>query len=640
MYCLPQESTFKRRLAARPIYTGTRPSRITAMRSAPNIFVKACAFLGFCITATGTAIFIFFLYDSSTYRGNLSAANICVPKSAIEPRRGGPKNLPIADHLMGEYDSEGMVEQSGKPRLVILGTGWGSVALLKRLRPGDYHVTVISPTNYFLFTPMLPSATMGTTGLRSLVEPVRRIVKRLHGHFLKATADDVLLSECLVEVSQPDTNGELQQFYVPYDKLVVAVGTEVLSFPKSIDDARDIRNKVLNNIELACLPTTRDEERKRLLSFLICGGGPTGVEFAAELFDLLSEDLGYSFPKALRNEISVHVIQSRAHILNTYDEAISKYTESHAKEHFARDSINILVDARVNEVQKDKVLLTQTEDEHSVLKEIPMGFCLWSTGVSRAKLCKKLSDKLPEQNNKRALETDPHLRLIGSSSGEVYAIGDCSTVQNDLASHIVSFLRTISWEKGKDPEKTLLTFKEWTAVARLVKERFPQADNHLRRLDKLFEQYEKDHTGMLGYDELYQLLHHIDTKLTSLPATAQRANQQGVYLGRKLSKIAGASSYPNTNVEHGSIEEKLCKPFRYKHLGSLAYIGNAAVFNIGGYDITGGILAVYLWRSVYLAQSVGLRTKCMLAVDWVKRGLFGRGKFGSFPSQILLLSVP
>ncbi|KAJ5982232.1 NADH-ubiquinone oxidoreductase 64 kDa subunit [Penicillium sp. IBT 35674x] len=340
---------------------------------------------------------------------------------------------------------------------------------------------------------------MGTTGLRSLVEPVRRIVKRLHGHFLKATADDVLLSECLVEVSQPDTNGELQQFYVPYDKLVVAV-------------------------ELACLPTTRDEERKRLLSFLICGGGPTGVEFAAELFDLLSEDLGYSFPKALRNEISVHVIQSRAHILNTYDEAISKYTEKH----FARDSINVLVDARVNEVQKDKVLLTQTEDEHSVLKEIAMGFCLWSTGVSRAKLCKKLSDKLPEQNNKRALETDPYLRLIGSSSGEVYAIGDCSTVQNDLASHIVSFLRTISWEKGKDPEKTLLTFKERTAVARLVKERFPQADNHLRHLDKLFEQYEKDHTGMLGYAELHQLLHHIDTKLTSLPATAQRANQQGV----------------------------------------------------------------------------------------------------------------
>jgi NADH dehydrogenase len=96
---------------------------------------------------------------------------------------------------------------------------------------------------------------------------------------------------------------------------------------KSIDDARKIKNRVTDNMELACLPTTSDEERKRLLSFVICGGGPTGVEFAAELYDLLNEDLRKNFPKILRNEISVHVIQSRSHILNTYDEALSKYAE-------------------------------------------------------------------------------------------------------------------------------------------------------------------------------------------------------------------------------------------------------------------------------------------------------------------------
>lgn len=80
-------------------------------------------------------------------------------------------------------------------------------------------------------------------------------------------------------------------------------------------------------MELACLPTTSDEERRRLLSFVVCGGGPTGVEFAAELFDLLNEDLLHSFPRIVRNEISVHIIQSRTHILNTYDEALSKYAE-------------------------------------------------------------------------------------------------------------------------------------------------------------------------------------------------------------------------------------------------------------------------------------------------------------------------
>lgn len=75
------------------------------------------------------------------------------------------------------------------------------------------------------------------------------------------------------------------------------------------------------------MPTTSDEERRRLLSFVVCGGGPTGVEFASEVFDLLNEDLLNQFPKIIRNEVSVHVIQSRSHILNTYDEALSKYAE-------------------------------------------------------------------------------------------------------------------------------------------------------------------------------------------------------------------------------------------------------------------------------------------------------------------------
>lgn len=247
------------------------------------------------------------------------------------------------------------LEQKDKPKLVILGTGWGSVALMKSLNPGDYHVTVVSPVNYFLFTPMLPSATVGTLGLSSLVEPIRLVVQRLRGHFLRAEAVDVDFDEKLVEISQVDCDGNRKNFYLPYDKLVIGVGRsfgallpfdptthlfpgsttnqhgvkglEHCNFLKSIDDARQIKAKVLRNLEVACLPTTSDEERKRLLSFVVCGGGPTGVEFAAELFDMLNEDLFRSFPRILRNEISVHLIQSRSHILNTYDETLSLYAE-------------------------------------------------------------------------------------------------------------------------------------------------------------------------------------------------------------------------------------------------------------------------------------------------------------------------
>jgi NADH dehydrogenase len=169
-------------------------------------------------------IIAFFIYDASTYSEGRTSEDIPVSELALNPRIGGPKNLPIADVLVSDYDSDKMLEQKDKPRLVILGTGWGSVALLKNLKPGDYHVTVVSPTNYFLFTPMLPSATVGTLGLKSLVEPIRRIIERVEGHFLKASAVDVEFSEKLVEVSQVDTNGVRKNFYLPYDKLVVGVG--------------------------------------------------------------------------------------------------------------------------------------------------------------------------------------------------------------------------------------------------------------------------------------------------------------------------------------------------------------------------------------------------------------------------------
>ena len=248
--------------------------------------------------------------------------------------------------------------------------------------------------------------------------------------------------------------------------------------------------------------------------------------------------------------------------------------------------------------------------------------------TARAKICETLSDRLEGQNNKHALETDAHLRVIGAPLGDVYAIGDCSTVQNNVAENIIRFLRTIAWEKGRDPEKVHLTFSEWRDVANRVKKRFPQASNHLRRLDRLFEQYDKDHSGTLDYEELSELLHQIDTKLTSLPATAQRANQQGVYLGRKLTKIASALPGLRANeIDYGDLDEAVYRAFKYKHLGSLAYISNAAIFDFGGLSFSGGVIAMYLWRSIYFAESVSFRTRCMLAMDWAKRALFGRGIF-------------
>ncbi|SPO03208.1 probable NADH dehydrogenase (ubiquinone), 64 kD subunit, mitochondrial [Cephalotrichum gorgonifer] len=629
-------STFftPKQLQSRRFVSGEPQSSLRKKSRVANAVYKTALLLGGSILLLSTGVLAFFIFDASTYKEHSTCGDVSVSLLALNPKRGGPKNLPIIEDYIDDYDTEERRAIKEKPRLVILGGGWGSVAMLKTLNPGDYHVTVVSPTNYFLFTPMLPSATVGTLDLRSLVEPIRRILTRTRGNYVRAKAEDVDFEHKLVEVSQVDGSGKEVRFYVPYDKLVIGVGCqsnphgvpglEHAFLLKNVRDARRIRNKIQYNFELACLPTTSDAERKRLLSFVICGGGPTGVEFAAELYDYLNEDLTQHFPRLLRNEISVHLIQSRGHILNTYDEQVSRYTE----ERFARDHVNVMTNSRVKEVRPDKITFTQRmEDGTIVEKEIPAGFCLWSTGVSQRDFCKRLVDKLgPAQVNQKALETDSHLRLNGAPLGEVYAIGDCATVQNNVADHIVSFLRTLALKRGKNPENVEISFDDWKSVAAEVKRQFPQAISHLKRLDNLFAEFDADHSGTLDFSELTKLLKQIDSKLTSLPATAQRANQQGEYLAKKFNKAARVVPGLHANEIHdGDLDAAVYKAFEYRHLGSLAYVGNSAVFDLGeGYNFVGGLWAVYAWRSVYFAQNVSMRTRVLMAMDWAKRGLFGR----------------
>ena len=85
--------------------------------------------------------------------------------------------------------------------------------------------------------------------------------------------------------------------------------------------------------------------------------------------------------------------------------------------------------------------------------------------------------------------------MLGAPLGDVYAVGDCATVQNNLACHIVEFLRAADCADGKDPANTELTFEDWRKVAGTIRRKFPQAANHLKRLDNIFYENDRDHSG-------------------------------------------------------------------------------------------------------------------------------------------------
>ncbi len=115
--------------------------------------------------------------------------------------------------------------------------------------------------------------------------------------------------------------------------------------------------------------------RRKLLHFVVVGGGPTGVEYAAELHDLIHEDLSRLYP-SLEKDATITVVQSADHILNSFDRRISDYAEKK----FARDGVDVKIGWRVSEVT-DKCICLKSKNTGNIVQQMPYGMVVWSTGV-------------------------------------------------------------------------------------------------------------------------------------------------------------------------------------------------------------------------------------------------------------------
>ncbi|PIK44622.1 hypothetical protein BSL78_18543 [Apostichopus japonicus] len=313
---------------------------------------------------------------------------------------------------------------SGRPQLVILGTGWGSYSVLKNINKKVVDVIVISPRNHFLFTPLLCSTTVGTLEFRSIIEPVRNTGFRNPEHFHHAEAVGLNIEKQVVTCRSSLKNHKV--YDVPYDKLVIGVGAvsntfnvpgvkEHAFFLKEVSDARGIRNRILSNFELALQPGTSLSEKKRLLHIVIVGGGPTGVEFGAELYDFVKQDVS----RLYREEqllVRVSLIEGRK-ILSAFNQKLQQYAEKKIK---ARGQME-LIQSNVIDVTSDSVTL----QDGSVF---PCGLVVWSTGLAPRPFVESID--FPKTPAGQIL-TDGNLRVKGEPSGNVFAIGDCADIEGE-----------------------------------------------------------------------------------------------------------------------------------------------------------------------------------------------------------------
>ncbi len=304
-----------------------------------------------------------------------------------------------------------------RPSLVILGTGFGAFNLVRNLR-NDYRITVISPRNHFLFTPLLPSTTVGTLEFRSISEPIRHARRDVQFFHASAERLDPERRVLFCRAAADSTT-----FEVRYDLLVIAVGAisdtfnipgvaEHALFLKDLQDARILRRRIITCFERANLPPATEEERRRLLHFVVCGGGPTGVEFAAELHDLLREDLKKMYPRLLPLA-RITLVEATQEILGAFDGKLRQYATSL----FRRNGITLLTSSPVVSVRDGSLTLKNGT-------ELTFGLLLWSTGNGPTPFAR--SAQLPKDPRDRIL-TDAFFRVEGFD--DLYALGDCSRVR-------------------------------------------------------------------------------------------------------------------------------------------------------------------------------------------------------------------
>uniref|UniRef100_A0A0G4FMA0 FAD/NAD(P)-binding domain-containing protein n=1 Tax=Chromera velia CCMP2878 TaxID=1169474 RepID=A0A0G4FMA0_9ALVE len=465
---------------------------------------------------------------------------------------------------------------TGKKRIVLLGSGWGSHSFLSYIDATKYDVTVVSPRNFFLFTPMLAGAALGTVEFGSITEPIRNVNPRVD--YLEATClgvDPETQTATFESVVCEGTSCVIEEFVLSYDMLVVAVGAQTATygipgvaehcyFFKQVEHAAAVRKAIGNCFEKANLPGLSEEQRRNLLTFVIVGAGPTGVELTGELRDFVEKEGPRYYPHLLKY-VDIKVVEATDKVLPPFEaslqrRALAELTERRSPladmgllESERPCLTSVLLQSGVKRVTDSTVTLSDGS-------ELPYGVIVWAAGNGPLPLVADMIEGVDRQKelkekgvSRGRIVTDPWLRVQGVKN--LFAFGDCAVMET-----------------------------------------------------------------------------------APLPQTAQVASQQGAFLARLLNKNfdldasvpkrIGPKVFLSEKLPFGVDSRDLAKPFQFLNLGILAYLGGGSALAQIQVDQRQlrqeGAAGWVLWRGVYFTKQVSLRNRLLVALDWLKTSLFGR----------------
>jgi NADH dehydrogenase len=312
-------------------------------------------------------------------------------------------------------------------RILVLGGGFAGVetvrALEKRLGGRqDVEIWLVNQDNFMLFTPLLPEVCSGVLEPRHVVSPLRGMVKRPSTWCITADVEGIDLDARVVTVLGGD--GDLHR--LGYDWLVLAVGgvTHTFGIPgidqyamgmKTLADAFGLRNRIIEMFERAELEED-PEQRRAQLTFVVGGGGFSGVETAGELEDFVRRVRKRYYPKIAPEQISTYLVELGDRLLGEQTPDMGAY----ARRRLAQRGYQVRLNTAIKEVRENEVVIHH-EDSDEV---IPTRTVVWTGGARPAPVVR---DSGVETDKAGRVQTQATMQ---TSRDGVWAIGDCAIIPN------------------------------------------------------------------------------------------------------------------------------------------------------------------------------------------------------------------
>jgi len=308
-----------------------------------------------------------------------------------------------------------------KPHVVIVGAGFGGVYTAQHLVPyvkkGLIDVTIINQTNYFLFTPLLHEVATGGLSGRSVTEPIRHIFAGTGVVFHQGVVESVDIKKHELVVDGRTLS---------YDSVVLATGAVTNFYGikgaqehslvlKNLSDAVEIRERIIDAFEDTSAIKT-EEQRKKDLSFVVVGGGATGVEMAAEMAEFI-HTLYHNYFKGVstihKTDISIHLVNTGPDVLSMLDQTLRRK----AARRLEALGVTLHMNTSVTEVTSDAVVFADGSS-------IPTSFVFWAGGIMPVAPTCVSSDPVCIGGK---FVTDVFLRMKGEV--DVFVLGDTACVE-------------------------------------------------------------------------------------------------------------------------------------------------------------------------------------------------------------------